>query len=108
MEDFDEDDARLAALFASVAEPLADDGFSQAIVARLRRRQRVRQWPLGLAALLGLTMMLSLWDGAALVGLLDSISAVTANWQVFSGEISLTIMLGIAATGGAMTALLAD
>ena len=77
-------------------------------MARLRRPQRVRQWPLGVAALLGLTMMLSLWDGAALVGLLDSISAVTPNWQIFSGEIRVTIMLGLAAMGGAMTALFAD
>lgn len=47
----DKDDARLEALFRS--EPLADDGFSRRVVARVRRGIWVRRWTMPLAILIG-------------------------------------------------------
>ncbi len=47
----DADDRWLEAAFASDAVP--DDGFSDGIVRRLRRRVRIRRWSLGVALIVG-------------------------------------------------------
>ena len=47
----DKEDLALEALFAS--EPIADDGFSRRVIARVRRRQWVRRLALPVAAALG-------------------------------------------------------
>ena len=45
------DDLALEALFAS--QPIADDGFSRRVIARVRRRQWVRRLALPIAVLMG-------------------------------------------------------
>ncbi|HZD54553.1 MAG TPA: hypothetical protein VE175_16005 [Woeseiaceae bacterium] len=47
----DEEDRKLEALFRSPA--IADDGFSERVLQRLRRRTRVRRWTLPIAASIG-------------------------------------------------------
>lgn len=47
----DSDDLKLEALFAS--ERIADDGFSDRVVSRIRRRLWVRRWTLPIAVLIG-------------------------------------------------------
>jgi hypothetical protein len=47
----DEHDAKLEALFRSA--PLEDDGFSERVVARVRRGIWIRRWTLPLAILIG-------------------------------------------------------
>ncbi len=47
----DEEDRRLESLFA--AEPIADDGFSVAVVGKIQRRQWVRRLSLPVAILAG-------------------------------------------------------
>ena len=47
----DEDDRLLEAMFAS--DPIADDGFSELVVRRIRRRMLLRRLSLPLAALIG-------------------------------------------------------
>lgn len=47
----DNDDLKLEALFAS--ERIADDGFSDRVVSRIRRRLWVRRWTLPIAVLVG-------------------------------------------------------
>ena len=47
----DKEDVRLEALFR--AEPIEDDGFSERVVARIRRGIWIRRWTLPLAVLVG-------------------------------------------------------
>ena len=47
----DADDRWLESVFASDAVP--DDGFSDGIVRRIRRRVRIRRWSLGIALVVG-------------------------------------------------------
>lgn len=47
----DRDDLRLEALFSS--EPIADDGFSERVVSRIRRRLWIRRWTMPIAVLVG-------------------------------------------------------
>jgi len=60
MTPFDEDgpDPLLAELFRAANPPLADAGFSDAVLWRLRRRARIRETVLGLAAAAGLALAL--------------------------------------------------
>jgi hypothetical protein len=47
----DKEDARLKALFRS--EPIEDDGFSERVMARVRRGIWIRRWTLPIAVLIG-------------------------------------------------------
>lgn len=50
----DEQDRRLEALFrAPATDGIVDDGFSDRVVRRIRRRVRVRRWTLPIAAAIG-------------------------------------------------------
>jgi hypothetical protein len=75
----DEEDRKLEALFAS--EPIADDGFSSRVMARVRRQIWVRRLSLPLAFVVGASIaarpLMQLVD--ALAGLLDFIPQTLAS-----------------------------
>lgn len=57
-DDEDTHDPLLAELFRAANPPLADAGFSDAVLWRLRRRARIRETVLGLAAAAGIALAL--------------------------------------------------
>jgi hypothetical protein len=68
----DKDDLALEALFAS--QPIADDGFSRRVIARVRRRQWVRRLALPIAVLMGGAIAAK--PALAIVDVLRDIAAV--------------------------------
>lgn len=99
----DRDDALdrlLAREFSRAFEPRADDGFTEAVVRRLRRRESLRGLTLGLAAAAGL--------GIAFVPLLDMAGAladflplIADDWRAeeMPGQyryLAIAVLLGLA------------
>jgi hypothetical protein len=104
----DEEDRKLEALFAS--EPIADDGFSARVMARVRRQIWVRRLSLPLAFVIGASIaarpLMQLVD--TLAGLLEFIPRTLAsNLEVLptlQAPQMQSILLGILLLLAAMTA----
>lgn len=103
----DDDDRAIAALFAH--PPLADDGFSERVMRRVRRRERVRATVLPLAAVAGAAfafkpllslstsfalMLQSLLAGAAESATVAPVLPVVAGWLPWA-----VLALALGATG---------
>jgi len=72
-------DRQLQALFKEIAPPLADDGFSQAVQRRIRRRRWWRPVALAAGLIVGsIPALPSLWELAAAIG--RAIAADLSRW----------------------------
>ena len=76
MEEYDAQDAKLAAMFAPLAKPRADAGFSRQVVSRIQRRRWARRASLGAATAAGTAIALGLWNGPAVATAMGSLAAV--------------------------------
>ncbi len=73
------EDQRLNELFAPLAEPVADDGFSRAVLRRIDRARRLRTGVFVLAGSLG--GLAALWELRALRDLLAAAAIrIPADW----------------------------
>jgi len=93
----DADDRWLESVFASEAVP--DDGFSDRVVRRIRRRAHVRRWSLGIALVVG--TLVAAGPVLELVSLLVQVAGqVTGSLGISHGDSlpSVAMLLG----GGAL------
>ncbi len=75
-----EEESRIAELFQTLNSPLADDGFTDNVVRRIRRRLWLRRIVLSAAILLGI--ILALGPLAELAVLLsEGLLVVATNWN---------------------------
>jgi len=108
MEDFDEQDVGLAALFGTVAAPQADGDFTDGVMGRIRRRRLARQLVLSGAAFAGLMITLLLWNGAAILTAFGSIAVGAAPWTDLASSISVTLILASTVVSCFMVGLLTE
>ena len=74
------EDQKLTELFASLAEPVEDDGFTRQVLRRIDRARRVRAWTFAVAGTAG--AFAALWELKALRDLLleSTTIRVPAEW----------------------------
>ena len=96
-------DQFLAQSFSSAS--LADGGFSEAVLRRIRRRQRVRRILVGSAAVVGsLVALVPAWDLIAAAGL--DLGSVVTQWSAV-GAVPAYVQAAPAGIVAMMTLLLA-
>ncbi len=95
----DPEDIALRALFAS--EPVADDGFSERVVAQIRRGQRIRRWCLGSAVAIGGAIAFK--PMVALIGLAYG-AFLDASTGLFAESLAGVPSMGMMAAGGVLFA----
>jgi hypothetical protein len=98
----DKEDARLEALFRS--GPIADDGFSERVVARVRRGIWIRRWTLPLATLIG-GLIAAKPAAQLLLGMTDLLSVLPAD--VRSIDLDSLPQVTTFVFGGTLVALIA-
>lgn len=77
----DKEDAKLEALFRT--EPVADDGFSDRVVSRVRRGIWIRRWTMPIAILLG-GLIAAKPAAQLLMAMADIVTAVPADLDKFN------------------------
>ena len=102
-------DTELGALFRAVAEPIADDGFSAQVVARLVRRDRRRQWLLAAAVLAGTVILAAATIRLPFAELSAALAALAAAGPAFLAAQPLVVgALLLGGLAGLFTAVLED
>jgi hypothetical protein len=91
----EDEEARLKMLFAPAASPVADEGFTEAVLARLSPRRWTRPLVLAPAALLG--ALLAAGPATRVVAALSrQVTQVTLQWPALGGG-HVTLVVAAAA-----------
>ena len=87
------EDQKLTALFATLTDPIHDDGFSRQVLRRIDRSRRVRAWTIAVAGTVG--ALAALWELKALRGLLESVAIrIPADWLALDWLTGNPLLLG--------------